>query len=198
MLDDQLCDGRNSGAVLTQTKVSDPTQRTWKASWRRSLLSRRSKGQYCKKKSDSGSWNSMSKGPKQPGLASSGCLTGVHRALAPKPGISPSEKGPSLYHSLLGPPTARRGPFSSRLQESWALPRTASLARPARASPCQPHRSFLVAALGKHQRRPPPAHPGSGPSVWSKGQCGQMGGAETQRRGAWPWRGDTRSLRHDY
>lgn len=124
--------------MLTHTKVPEPTQRIWKASWRQSLLSRRSRGQYCQKKSASGSWNSMSQGPKQPGLASSGCLTGVHRALAPKPGISPSEKGPSLYHSLFGPPTARHGPFSSRLQESWALPRTASSARPARASPMGP------------------------------------------------------------
>ena len=91
-----------------------------------------------KRRSNPGSWNSMGKGPKQPSLASSRCLISAHSAPCPQSGPTSSEKGPQHHPSLLSAPDAKSGLLSSCLRESRVLPRTASLARPACASPIKP------------------------------------------------------------
>lgn len=101
---DQCCDGGIIGTVLTQREVPDPAQRIWEACCRQCLLDREQKEQEIsslKRKSEPGSWNSMGKDPRQPSLASSGCLISVHRGPCPQ---YPLRRGLSITPDSSVPP----------------------------------------------------------------------------------------------
>lgn len=99
-----------------------------------------------KRNSDPSTWNSMDKGLKQLGLASTGCLIGVHRGLTPKSGTALSNEASVSFQ----PPQPRNSQAWAFLQTPPGKLGIAKDRQLSEAGLYQPHRSHLAASLHKH------------------------------------------------